>query len=203
MLLLFQSAACRRGGESGGNTNSGTIESEKTSETLSGDEQHKIWGTYSTAKVGQDPNSKGNYAVTAPEINVSMMKRETEGGQIIVTAGKKVNAFSLKGGELKTADGKVFPLSNVDIYQQKYIKVNKKTDFNGVYSIGEYVPDMLLPMDISERYKENTVEKGNNQGFYVEFDSTGVEDGLYTGNFVLELDGEKIDIPVSVNVWDM
>ena len=203
LLLLFQSAACRRGGESGGNTNSGTIASEKTSETLSGDERHKIWGTYSTAKVGQDPNSKGNYAVTAPEINVSMMKRETEGGQIIVTAGKKVNAFSLKGGELKTADGKVFPLSNVDIYQQKYIKVNKKTDFNGVYSIGEYVPDMLLPMDISERYKENTVEKGNNQGFYVEFDSTGVEDGLYTGNFVLELDGEKIDIPVSVNVWDI
>lgn len=202
-LLLFQAAACKQGGDSGDNSNTESRGSESVSESPSVEKEHEIWGTYSTAKVGQDPDSKSTYAVTAPEINVSMMKSETEGGQIIITAGKDINSFSLRSGELKTADGKAFPLSNVDIYQQKYIKVNKKTDFNGVYSIGEYVPDMLLPMSISESYGENTVKKGDNQGIYVEFDSTGVEDGLYTGNFVLDIDGEKTSIPVSVNVWNI
>ena len=202
-LLLFQTAACKQGGDSGDNSNTEIRGSESVSESPSVEKEHEIWGTYSTAKVGQDPDSKSTYAVTAPEINVSMMKSETEGGQIIITAGKDINSFSLRSGELKTADGKAFPLSNVDIYQQKYIKVNKKTDFNGVYSIGEYVPDMLLPMSISESCGENTVKKGDNQGIYVEFDSTGVEDGLYTGNFVLDIDGEKTSIPVSVNVWNI
>lgn len=202
-LLLFQTAACKQGGDSGDNSNTESRGSESVSESPSVEKEHEIWGTYSTAKVGQDPDSKSTYAVTAPEINVSMMKSETEGGQIIITAGKNINSFSLRSGELKTADGKAFPLSNVDIYQQKYIKVNKKTDFNGVYSIGEYVPDMLLPMSISESYGKNTVKKGDNQGIYVEFDSTGVEDGLYTGNFVLDIDGEKTNIPVSVNVWNI
>ena len=202
-LLLFQTAACKQGGDSSDNSNTESRGSESVSESPSVEKEHEIWGTYSTAKVGQDPDSKSTYAVTAPEINVSMIKSETEGGQIIITAGKDINSFSLRSGELKTADGKAFPLSNVDIYQQKYIKVNKKTDFNGVYSIGEYVPDMLLPMTISESYGENTVKKGDNQGIYVEFDSTGVEDGLYTGNFVLDIDGEKTNIPVSVNVWNI
>ncbi len=163
----------------------------------------ELWSTYSTTKVSMDPDTNGRYTLSDAVLNVSMMKNETEGAQLIITANKDIGSFSLKGGELKSADGEVFPLANVDIYQQKYIRVNTKSDINGVYQTGEYVPDMLLPMTVAENYKENTVKAGNNQGLYVEFDSTGVKDGIYTGNFVLDIDGDETDVPVTVNVWDI
>ncbi len=196
-ILLLQGVSCS------GNT--GEISVDSGSRPGGGDktEAYELWSTYSTSKVGQNSDTNGNFTVKDAKLEVSMMKNETEGAQLIVTANKDIGSFSLKGGELKTSDGKIFPLGNVDIYQQKYIKVNNKTDFNGVYTIGEYVPDMLLPMSVAESYKENTVKAGNNQGIYVEFDSKGVEDGLYTGSFALEIDGETTNIPVSVNVWDI
>lgn len=195
-IVLFQGVACGNGGNSVSDT-----ESNSQSGTTTG--AYDLWSTYSTAKVGQDPDTNGNFTVKDARLDVSMMKNETEGGQIIITAHKDVNSFSLTGGELKNADGDVFPLENVDIYQQKYIKLTTKTDFNGTYMIGEYVPDMLLPMDIAESYNENTIKANNNQGIYVEFDSSGVKDGIYTGSFELDIDGEKTNIPVSVNVWDI
>lgn len=162
-----------------------------------------VWSTYSTSKVGQDSSLNDNFVASDAKLNVSMMKNEVEGSQLIITPEKDVRSFSLKTAQLENENGKQFPLENVDVYQQKYIRVNQKSDFNGVYSIGEYVPDMLLPMDIAEEYKENTIEGGKNQGIYVEFDSTGVEAGTYTGTFSLEIDEKTIDVPVTVNVWDI
>ena len=164
---------------------------------------YEIWGAYATAKVGQDAAKNGNFEKLPGSLNVSMMKNETEGGQIIVTAEKDVESFTLNKGELKTSDGKIFPEDKITVYQQKYIKINQKSDFNGVYSIGEFVPDMLLKADIAEKYKENHFKAGENQGIYVEFDSEGVEAGVYNGTFVMDCDGVKTDVPVSVEVWNI
>ncbi len=191
-VILLQGVSC-------GKRPAGTSESGNGGKT----EAYDLWSSYSTAKVGQNPDANGNFTALDAKLEVSMIKNETEGAQLIITAKKDVNSFALTGGELKSSNGEVFPLENVDIYQQKYIKVNNKTDFNGVYTIGEYVPDMLLPMSVAQNYKENSVKAGNNQGIYVEFDSKGVSDGEYTGYFTLDVDGEKTDIPVSVNVWDI
>ena len=90
---------------------------------------YEIWGAYATAKVGQDAAKNGNFEKLPGSLNVSMMKNETEGGQIIVTAEKDVESFTLNKGELKTSDGKIFPEDKITVYQQKYIKINQNVLF--------------------------------------------------------------------------
>ena len=62
---------------------------------------------------------------------------------------------------------------------------------------------MLLPLSVSEKYGENVILKGNNQGIYAEFSSAGVQAGVYTGTYKLIVGEERYDIPVSVEVWDI
>lgn len=164
--------------------------------------EFEIWSTYATAKVGQSALNNGNFVKEGAKFDVQMMKNETEGGQIVITPDRNVKSFDLEICDLKTEDGKILPASQIDVYQQKYIEVRQKRDYNDVYGIGEYVPDMLLPMEIAVEYGENTVRKGNNQGIYVEFDSAGVEAGTYRGNFTLTCDEEEYSVPVTVTVWD-
>lgn len=170
------------------------------SETNEG--KYEIWSTYATAKVGQSPDYNENFSVSDAKLNVSLMKNETEGAQLVITANADVSEFYLEKAELTDGEKK-FPTENIDVYQQKYIKVTQKGDYNDVYKVGDYVPDMLLPMDTAREYKENGISAGNNQGLYVEFDSAGVEAGNYTGSFALKIDGETTQIPVSVTVWDI
>ncbi|MDD6995411.1 MAG: DUF4091 domain-containing protein [Candidatus Borkfalkiaceae bacterium] len=166
-------------------------------------ETAEVWGTYSTAKIGQDSSNNEKFVKNEARLDVQMMKNESEGGQIIVTAAKDYDSFDLEVSDLKTADGKVFAASNVTAYQEKYIQVRQKRDYNDMYVIGEYVPDMLLPLSVSKQYGENVIKKGNNQGIYVEFSSAGVPAGKYTGAYKLTVGSEKYEIPVSVEVWDI
>lgn len=167
------------------------------------EEKTEVWGTYSTAKVGQSSENNGNFVKTAARFDVQMMKNETEGGQIIITAAKDYDFFDLEISDLKSADGLTFPAGNVTAYQEKYVQVRQKRDYNDVYVIGDYVPDMLLPLSVSEKYGENVILKGNNQGIYAEFSSAGVQAGVYTGTYKLNVGEERYDIPVSVEVWDI
>ncbi len=165
-------------------------------------DKYEIWSTYATAKVGQSSDNNDDFSVFDAKFDVSLMKNETEGAQILITANSDISEFYLEKAELSDGEKK-FPIGNIDVYQQKYIKVTQKGDYNDVYKVGEYVPDMLLPMDTAKEYKENSISAGNNQGLYVEFDSTGVEAGNYTGSFTLTIDGETKQIPVAVTVWDI
>ena len=165
-------------------------------------DKYEIWSTYATAKVGQSSDNNDDFSVFNAKFDVSLMKNETEGAQLLITANSDISEFYLEKAELSDGEKK-FPIGNIDVYQQKYIKVTQKGDYNDVYKVGEYVPDMLLPMDTAKEYKENSISAGNNQGLYVEFDSTGVEAGNYTGSFTLTIDGETKQIPVAVTVWDI
>ena len=165
-------------------------------------EKYEIWSTYATAKVGQSPDDNDNFSIQDAKLDASLMKNETEGAQLIITANEDVSEFYLEKAELTDGEKK-FPIENIDVYQQKYIQVTQKGDYNDVYKVGDYVPDMLLPIDTAKEYKENSISAGNNQGLYVEFDSTGVEAGNYAGSFTLTIDGETKQIPVSVTVWDI
>lgn len=164
--------------------------------------KNEVWSTYATAKVGQSPDYNDNFSVTGAKLEVSLMRNETEGAQLIITANNNVSDFYLEKAEL-TDGKKKFPVKNISVYQQKYIKVTQKGDYNDVYKVGDYVPDMLLPMETAKEFNENKISAGNNQGLYVEFNSDGVEAGNYAGTFALKIDGETRQIPVSVTVWDI
>ncbi len=167
-----------------------------------------VWGAYSTVKVTQNIKEEVPYEKLSAKINIQMMKNETEGSQIIITNNDEDNAiekYSLGISDLSDGKGNKIAKEDVTVYHQKYIEVIGKTDLqNENYLVGDMVPDMLLPLDIAEDYEENVIPANSNQGITVEVstDSATVP-GTYTGKFVLDLDGEKTDIPVTVEVWDI
>ena len=157
--------------------------------------EHSIWSTYSTVKVTQNVKEERfrYYEVLDAEVNIEMMKDEVEGTQIIITAGSDISSFDLITSDLTDGKGNTFAKENIAVYQQKYMYC--PTDYdpkNTDITLNDYVPDMLLPLDIAKEYNENNVKAGNNQGITIEAETTSsTVPGTYTGTFVLDLDGEK------------
>lgn len=165
-----------------------------------------VWSTYSTAKVTQNTKESVPYAVLNAALNIQMMKDETEGAQLIVTAGSDdIGSYELTAAALSDGNGHTIPAEDVAVYHQKYITVTRKSDLlNTDYLAGDRIPDMLLPMDTAKEYGENKIAAGQNQGITVEVTTASdTVPGTYTGTFVLDLDGEKQNIPVTVEVWDI
>ncbi len=165
-----------------------------------------IWSTYNTLKVLRDyegpVDDGGTYPDLGEKIEVFMALGETEGAQLMVTPEKAVKSAILTAGEMKNADGVIFPADSIKIYYQGYMEVLNKTSgqTNYNYPIGWY-PDLLVPMEKSVEYGENTIGAGHNQGFNIEFTTTSdTVPGIYTGNFTLDIDGVKTTIPAKVEV---
>ncbi len=162
----------------------------------------KVWSTPNTSKVIQQVTGNENHVAGEAKLTASMMQGEYEGAQLLVTTGNEQVKYTMAPGELKSADGTVFPAENVEIYHQKYIKVVANYSGNGMYPSGSLIPDMLMPMDTAVAYGENVIPANSNQGITVEFNSDGVPAGTYTGSFKLTVGESVQDIPVSVTVWD-
>ena len=139
-------------------------------------------------------------------LTIEMAKNEYESGQIILSAGSKVNAYDVEISDLTCGDATI-PVEDISVYMEGYVynweeEMSKKSRPN--YTSNEYVPDYLLPMDKAVAYGENTVEAGNNQGIYVTVKTNkDTPAGTYMGNFTLTVDGVKHSIPVKVTVWDI
>lgn len=166
-----------------------------------------VWGTYSTAKVIQDPEYNINHKKLAAVIDVSSCLGEEEDGQLIITANERVDWYSLKTSELKTEDGDIFSTDNIWVYNQFYheiyLKSQGRTQNDYAYPLG-FTPDALSPQAGSETNKENFIEAGNNQGITVTFNvPSDQKPGVYTGKFDLIIDGYKKSIPVRLTVWNI
>ncbi len=165
---------------------------------------YEVWGTYNTRKIIQNPADNSVYDKLPAKLSIQMMKDETEGAQLVITANEDINSFSLTADALSDGKGNTIPVESIEIYQQKYVEIVKMHSTNKEIKAGNYVPDMLLPMEKAIEYKENKVKEGHNQGLTIEITtSSETLPGTYTGNFVLDIDGEKQDIPVSCEVWDI
>ena len=166
---------------------------------------NRIWSTYNTAKVIRDSDKNELYTQGEARISIQMMKNEKEGGQLVVTAAEDIDDWSLTTADLMDGNGNTIPKADIAVYQQKYHELtSKRSTENPAYSIGDYVPDMLLPLEIAAEYGENLIPAGKNQGITVEVKTTSdTVPGIYRGNFELILDEEKYSIPVTVEVWDI
>lgn len=165
----------------------------------------KVWSTYSTVKVMQNQKTDISYDVLDAKCDIQMMKNETEGAQLIITAAEDISAYDLVISDLTDESGNVIAKEDIAVYHQKYLVVNSKTDIlNEEIVVGDSVPDMLLPLETAKEYSENKISAGNNQGISIEVTTSGeTVPGTYTGNFTLKMDEESVDIPVSVTVWDI
>ena len=164
----------------------------------------EIWSTYSTVKVPQNRNLDV-YEKQDAEIYLSMMKDETEGTQLVITAGQDISSYELVEAELSDGKGNTISTDQIDVYHQKYVHINKMFNINNTtYRAGDRLPDMLLPMETAVEYQENTVKKGENQGITVEITTNSdTVPGIYSGVFTLKMDGKTKKIPATVEVWDI
>ena len=160
------------------------------------------WSVDSLQKVLQEEGVKEN----AKEFKVEVFsaKGESESAQVILTPTKKVNSLTVEVADLKTSDGTVLSSSCVDVYLQRYINILMKTynQKNEACPEGWY-PDFLLPIDVAKDYNENYINENMNQG--ITFDYAIPENqkaGVYTGNYIVKLDGVSLTLPVTVTVWD-
>ena len=203
-VMTLSAAACSGGtgldseSESKGGGSASVVEPVK--------ETAKVWGAYSTAKITRNVKESVPYDVLDPSIDIEMMKNETEGGQLVITAsGKAIKSYELIASDLTDGKGNKISKDDVAVYHQKYMRINTESDLlNKEYVAGDYVPDMLLPMSTAKAYGENKIAKGENQGITVEVKTSHETiPGTYTGTFELDIDGEKKEIPVTVTVWDI
>lgn len=168
-------------------------------------EDYKVWTTYSTAKVVQDPSLNNNHEMMQAGITVKMAKNEMEMGQFFVTTGEqKITRFDLVPLDLKNAQGDIFPVENMEVYVEKCVRVKNKSRGNTLaeYPVG-YIPDALVPMELYKKAGDNSIAPNCNQGFLVDFTTySDTPAGEYTGNFQLVLNKKVINIPVSVTVAD-
>lgn len=125
---------------------------------------------------------------------------EYEAGQILMSPKKDVKSYDITLNNLTSEQGNVYDKANIILYNQKYINCKTASAGKDLLPTG-YIPDALLPFETAKKYKENTIKGGQNQTIYVSFKIPyGQEPGVYTGTFVLNMDGQKVNVPVRVEV---
>ena len=199
-LSLFAGCAQQQGNgqQSGGNSQHGG-NSYKIADLL-------VWGASNTESIMADEEPRN----VVPDLNMTAIKGETESGQFIITSksDKTVSGYNVIASDLKTADGNVIDSSNIEIFNQKYIKVSKnswtKNSKRTAKMFSGYYPDALIPMDRAVAKRENKLTKDFNQGVWVNVNvPRDAAAGDYNGKVTVTLGAEKKDIPIKLKVYDL
>ena len=163
-----------------------------------------LWAEASGVKYLQDDG--GMAAKTAPEksvLKVQMAKNESEAVQLMMYANKKINCYDVTVSDLICGNA-VIPAESVEILDVLYqASVTTSRPGNPAYS-GGYVPDPLLPMDVSVAHGETAIEEGHNQVVLLDVSTTaGTAAGVYTGTVTVTADEKQYHIPMEVTVHDI
>ncbi len=167
-----------------------------------GESIEECFSAYSTVKVSQNADHSAYYDKLPASIDVSMMQNESEAGQVVFKFGKDIKSFSVEVSDLTSKGGKKISKSNVTVYVQRYLSLDKDFDNVADFPTGTSVPDFLLPIEYAISSNENSIKKGEYQGFVVDIkadkDTAG---GSYSGKLTFDFDGIKKEIPVTAKVW--
>ena len=162
-----------------------------------------VWGVPATEKVLRDVHGIYDSVRTDAKLDILSARGEYEGGQIIITAKDKKLKYDVSVGDLKSADGDLFPAANVDVCHEAYVTVSQIFDTQGTSVPGKY-PDALLPFGAVKELGENVVQPGENQGiyfrFYVPLDQKA---GVYLGTYTVTIGENSMKIPVRLTVADV
>lgn len=169
-----------------------------TTPTGGEDVEYTVWSAPSTIKILQDDI---NYADKGDaKVKIQMAKNEYESTQLMITVTDGKGTYSLTTSDLYNANRDKISKSAISVFNEKYMETTTKS--NSTFQPGLY-PDALLPLDVAIEYGENVVEAGYNQGLWIKVKTeTETPAGVYTGTFVLDVNGNKTNIPVEVTVWD-
>lgn len=117
--------------------------------------------------------------------------------QILICA-KTDLSYTVKIGSVKDERNGAFG-EKVTPFAVRYITVDRNWHGNGA-PLGDY-PDLLLPMDVAERYGENTVKSGATGAVWLDV-AVGrkCKPGVYKGFIEVATNGEKAEVDFAVEV---
>ncbi len=160
----------------------------------------EIWALDSMTKVAQNREweDKSNKVM-----EIEMLKNEAEGAQLMINALEDIGEYTVSVSELKSQNA-ILPADAVEIYHEKYIQLSRLDGSGSVFEADDWIPDAILPYEKAVEYNENTIEKGNNQGVYIEV-TTAEETipGTYYGVITLETDQYVQTMPMKVIIRDI
>ena len=120
-------------------TSLAACENNKKTSEKSDSKYGQIWTAPSTVKIDEYDTayaSKGEL-----ELNYHAVRNEYESRQIVITAEKDVESFTMTASDLYCGDA-ILSKENITIYVEKYVLYD---DSNG----RGYQPDALLPVEVS------------------------------------------------------
>ena len=190
-LTMFPLSACR-GGKNTEDSSSSIVEQ-------TGDYATVVWTASGAEKFMRDADYSGCWG--SQTLKISAFRNERESAQIMIFAGQD-GYYTVNLSDLTSENGDVLSKDSFAVYHEKYIQIDTIYDSGVETPAGEY-PDALLPYENAVTYQETLVEKGKNQGIWVELKADKQQAaGTYTGNFTVEFAGETYQVPVEVTVYD-
>ena len=148
-------------------------------------------------------------------------RNEVESAQMILTPSFEVTSFELLMTDLVNANGNVISADKFEVLIQNYAEVTNSLNGGGLHTNPEtgesywnaeqhgtpgengIFPNGLIPQNKYIFKEENVIASGNNQGIWVNLNVEDAAPGEYVGNATLFVNGDSMQIPVVVNVYDV
>jgi hypothetical protein len=155
-------------------------------------------------------------------IDISGARGETVDAQIIVHApAKGLTNVNVSTTDLAAPDGGTIPASNITLYREYYVTVTGTANYGGgsnpPLGSGTY-PEPLIPFNDPEtsaplcqtsatlKACNASISAGENQPYWIDISiprgTAASPSGTYTGNILVTSDQGRVNVPVSLTVWN-
>lgn len=166
-----------------------------------------VWSAPSTVKIQQDDISYANKGEA--ELTYNVVKNEYESQQLFLTAKADISSYYLLTDDLVSGTN-TLSKENFEVYSEKYVSVTEEfwvddewLNTPDCYTQPYTMPDALIPIQAAEDAGEMSIAKNQNGALWVTvYIPKDTPTGVYEGNFVLEVEGMRMNIPVTVTVND-
>ncbi|RPI02174.1 MAG: DUF4091 domain-containing protein [Calditrichaeota bacterium] len=152
-----------------------------------------LWWCEGTHKVGRFRQPPA--PASRREMEIWLAKNEYEPIQLILRSRRNHGACRVTCGLFQRKDGSKLPLNNIKLYQVDYVRVKAPTDKLG--SLGWW-PDPLPALESSFKLQESH----NYPIWLLAYIPPSSPAGDYRGNIQIEIDGQVIQVPLMLHVWD-
>lgn len=167
-----------------------------------------VWSAPATVKIQQDDITYAQNGGAA-ELTYNVVKNEYESQQLFLTAKTDISSYYLLTDDLVSGTN-TLSKDNFEVYSERYVTVTEKFWQNETnltvpdsYKDTYTLPDALIPIQAAEDAGEMTIAKNQNGALWITvYIPKDTPAGVYEGNFVLEVEGMRMNIPVSVTVND-
>ncbi|WP_176012557.1 DUF4091 domain-containing protein [Victivallis sp. Marseille-Q1083] len=135
------------------------------------------------------------------QVDIALAREEHEGVQLSFKAADDavLSPITVTVSELQNADGNIFPAASIARHRVGYVWSPCPSRHPGdLHSMQpSWIPDPLLP------YSDITLQNGQTQTVWLDFDASGVEPGIYTGTVDVSIPGEAVQkLPLQLEVYD-